>query len=37
MRYQVAINDHSAPQEYTVPGPPVFGGSSTKKAREFTA
>ncbi|CAI6341394.1 unnamed protein product [Periconia digitata] len=29
------INDHSAPQEYTVPGPAVFKGTGSK--RSFTA
>ncbi|SPO07044.1 related to cel1 protein precursor [Cephalotrichum gorgonifer] len=33
---KVPINDHTAPQTYTVPGPPVFGGAA-KKAREFRA
>ncbi|KAM7185857.1 Glycoside hydrolase [Naviculisporaceae sp. PSN 640] len=32
------INDHSAPQTYKVPGPPVWKGASTfKRAEEFTA
>ena len=34
---QVPINDHSLPQTYAIPGPPVFTGTATKKAREFTA
>ncbi|KAL2146617.1 hypothetical protein VTI28DRAFT_3116 [Corynascus sepedonium] len=33
----VPINDHSIPQEYTVPGPPVFKGSASAKARAFKA
>jgi Auxiliary Activity family 9 (formerly GH61) len=34
---QVPINDHTIPQTYVIPGPPVFKGTATKKAREFTA
>lgn len=33
---QVPINDHTIPQTYTVPGPPVYRGSS-KRATEFAA
>jgi hypothetical protein len=32
------INDHTLPQTYVVPGPPVFKGTaSSKKARDFSA
>lgn len=31
------INDHSAPQTYKVPGPPVFKGTGSAKARAFAA
>ncbi|KAL1895678.1 hypothetical protein Sste5346_005149 [Sporothrix stenoceras] len=34
---QVPIDDHSIPQTYTIPGPPVFKGTGAKKAREFEA
>ncbi|KAK1767540.1 glycoside hydrolase [Phialemonium atrogriseum] len=34
---KVPINDHSIPQTYVIPGPPVFKGSAAVKAREFTA
>jgi hypothetical protein len=34
---QVPINDHSIPQTYKVPGPPVWTGSGAAKARSFTA
>ncbi|KAB5522063.1 glycoside hydrolase [Coniochaeta sp. 2T2.1] len=34
---KVPINDHSIPQKYVVPGPPVFKGTGSKKAREFEA
>jgi len=34
---QVPINDHTIPQTYKVPGPPVFKGTGSKKAREFEA
>jgi len=30
------INDRSLPQTYTMPGPAVFKGTSSKKAREFS-
>jgi hypothetical protein len=33
----VPINDHSIPQTYKIPGPPVFKGTASKKARDFTA
>ncbi|KAK6064384.1 glycoside hydrolase family 61 protein [Seiridium cupressi] len=34
----VSINDHTIPQTYTVPGPPVFKGTAaSKKGRDFTA
>jgi hypothetical protein len=31
------INDHSLPQTYTIPGPPVFKGTASKRAQEFEA
>ncbi|KAL2165789.1 hypothetical protein VTG60DRAFT_3832 [Thermothelomyces hinnuleus] len=31
------INDHSLPQEYKIPGPPVFKGTASAKARAFKA
>ncbi|KAK1752599.1 glycoside hydrolase [Echria macrotheca] len=34
---KVPINDHSLPQTYKVPGPPVWGKSSASKARSFEA
>ncbi len=33
---QVPINDHTIPQTYLIPGPPVFKGTGAKKAREFS-
>ena len=34
---RVPINDHSIPQTYKVPGPAVFRGTGSKKARDFSA
>ncbi|KXX75059.1 Cellulose-growth-specific protein [Madurella mycetomatis] len=34
---RVPINDHSIPQTYVVPGPPVWNGAGSLKAREFSA
>lgn len=34
---KVPINDHSLPQTYKIPGPPVFKGTGAAKARSFTA
>jgi len=34
---KVPINDHSLPQTYKIPGPPVFKGTAATKARAFTA
>jgi hypothetical protein len=34
---EVSINDHTIPQTYTIPGPPIFTGTASKKARDFTA
>lgn len=33
---KVPINDHSLPQTYKIPGPPVFKGTAAKKARSFS-
>jgi len=33
---KVPINDHSLPQTYTIPGPPVFKGTVARKARAFS-
>lgn len=33
---KVPINDHSIPQTYTIPGPPVFKGTVARKARAFS-
>ncbi len=35
--FKVPINDHSLPQTYKIPGPPVFKGTAAAKARAFTA
>ncbi|KEY66401.1 hypothetical protein S7711_05835 [Stachybotrys chartarum IBT 7711] len=32
---RVPINDHSIPQTYVVPGPPVYRGTASKRAQEF--
>ncbi|EPE04001.1 glycoside hydrolase family 61 protein [Ophiostoma piceae UAMH 11346] len=34
---KVDIDNHSIPQTYVIPGPPVFKGTAAKKAREFNA
>ncbi|KAK4152736.1 glycoside hydrolase [Chaetomidium leptoderma] len=34
---RVSINDHSIPQTYKVPGPPVWKGTGASKARAFSA